>query len=81
VRPCIATLRPEIMPSSGSAGTFDNLLSGRLIRTSEMPLLTAGCVLLGEGVYPNTVLSKWLPRSPDPALRRPFAAWPVEAPT
>jgi hypothetical protein len=35
--------------SSGSDGTFDNLLGDRLLRTSEMPLLTDACLLLGEG--------------------------------
>jgi hypothetical protein len=64
-----ATLRLDVSPSSGSAGTFDIRLGDRLRRTSETTLLTATRVLLGEGIDPNTVLEMWWPRLTELALR------------
>jgi len=76
VRPLIATLRLEVRPSSGSAGTFGVLLGERLLRTSETPLLSAASVLLAEGINPTTVLEMWWPRSTEFALRGRVRVWP-----
>jgi hypothetical protein len=64
-----ATLRLDVSPSSGSAGTFDFRLGDRLLCTGETPLLSAARVLLGEGIDPNTVLEMWWPRPTEFALR------------
>lgn len=62
-------IRLEVSPSSGSAGTFDIRLGDRLLCTTEAPLLSAGRILLEEGVDPNAMLEMWWAGSTEFALR------------
>jgi hypothetical protein len=80
--PCITTLRLDVSPSSGSAGTFDIRLGDRLLGTGETPLPSKARVLLGEGIDPNTAFEMRWSRSTELALReRVRPPDPVEAAT